>query len=650
MRRALVGGLALALAACSGETEILLRVGRDTSAPASIPKLRVYAAVGNGLMMGQAQVYIDQSDPQADVDVSARDLATQPYTLALSPGSGLSIDSPLQIAAVGYQLNDTGKPHALAFVALDHTISFAHDKVLEYDLALEALPSGGVELNPLGCADFTVGGQKVHIGAQNDWDCDGDPHGTDCNDLDPRINSMATEICGNTVDEDCDGKIDEDNDDDHDGFTTCGGDCIDNPAAVLPDGLTAAMVHPGATEILDNAVDENCDNTCAASSKIDFDQDHYTTTGILTTPSSAGLCMQSDALIDCDDMDATVHPGATEIPNDGKDNDCNGTCDVDADGDGYTPSGYLEPPHNGVCAPIPGGLTDCNDNDPNIHPGATEICDGIDENCDGKCDDDVDGDGYSVCGTVTADPTMCVVVTGACQVGEQCDCAPDSAAAHPVPQGGQPVPERCDGYDENCDGVLFPQQEGCFATAGSTTQQCYAGTRMCDDTNPTTPWGDCSIDMNQPVDPRLCAAYATCFADATVPDPLACAMAKAGLGVIGCHEGVSTTGTIACEPATDVIPTLVSPASCLTATWTLLPGTTQGPWTGGYGDNASDTATGCTVTFEVKSYDGTKATAGVAPYLVTQTFGTQSVSVLLNISPLASPVCNTGDNMVCTGP
>jgi len=371
MRRALVGGVALglslALAACSGETEIIVKVGRGSGTPTAIPKLRVYAAVGNGQTEGQAQVYIDQSDPQADVDVSGRDLATDPYTLAISPGGGLAGGAAIQLAAVGYQGTDNG-PRALAFVALDHTVSFASGKVLEFELDLAPLPSGGVSINPRGCADFSVGAQPIHIGSQNDWDCDGDPHGTDCNDLNPHINSMATEVCGNSVDEDCDGKIDEDNDEDGDGFTTCAGDCIDNPAAQLPDGLTAAMVHPGATEILDNAIDENCDGTCAASSKIDFDQDHYTTTGILTTPSTGGICMQADSLIDCDDMDATVHPGATEVPNNGKDDDCNGTCDVDADGDGYTPSGYLEPPTMGVCAPIPGGLVDC-------HPAQRQVGD-----------------------------------------------------------------------------------------------------------------------------------------------------------------------------------------------------------------------------------------------------------------------------------
>ena len=69
---------------------------------------------------------------------------------------------------------------------------------------------------------------------------------------------------------------------------------------------------------------------------------------------------------DCNDDDPNIHPGVTEIC-DSKDNNCDGFIDegLDKDGDGYT-----------VCS------GDCDDNDPNIHPGAREPCD-KDYNCDG---------------------------------------------------------------------------------------------------------------------------------------------------------------------------------------------------------------------------------------------------------------------------
>src|SRR5262249_8608794 len=82
---------------------------------------------------------------------------------------------------------------------------------------------------------------------------------------------------------------------------------------------------------------------------------------------------------------------------------------VDADGDGYNSS------------------VDCNDNNASIHPGATEICDGIDEDCDGVLDNgfpDADGDGYASCGG---------------------DCNDNNAAVHPG------ATEVCNGIDDNCN-------------------------------------------------------------------------------------------------------------------------------------------------------------------------------------------------------
>ncbi len=120
-----------------------------------------------------------------------------------------------------------------------------------------------------------------------------------------------------------------------------------------------------------------------------------------------------DATVDCDDADPSVHPDATEACN-GLDDDCDGLVDdadddldlataepywTDADGDGYgdpaTEARACDPPAGAV-----GDGTDCDDADPAVHPGADELCDGVDDDCDDALptdEGDSDGDGLLDC-------------------------------------------------------------------------------------------------------------------------------------------------------------------------------------------------------------------------------------------------------------
>ncbi len=155
-----------------------------------------------------------------------------------------------------------------------------------------------------------------------------------------------------------------------------------------------ASIYPGATEIPYDGIDQDCDG----SDLTDVDGDGH------------------DAEVvggdDCNDNDASIYPGAAEIPYDGIDQDCSGSDLTDVDLDGYS---------------IDGG--DCNDNDASIYPGATEIpYDGIDQDCDGSDLTDVDGDGHDA-----------EVVGGD-------DCNDNDASIY---AGATEIPY--DGIDQDCD-------------------------------------------------------------------------------------------------------------------------------------------------------------------------------------------------------
>ncbi len=188
----------------------------------------------------------------------------------------------------------------------------------------------------------------------------------------------------------------------------------------------------------------------------DADHDGYGNPvhSIQACPAPAGYVANN---ADCDDTDPNIHPGAIEVC-DGKDNNCDGQIDegvtstfyADADGDGYgNPASSVQ-----ACSAPAGYVannTDCDDTDPNIHPGATEVCDGKDNNCDGQIDEgilttfywDADGDGY---GNPANSVQACSAPAG--YVANNTDCDDTDPSIHPD------ATEVCDGKDNNCDGQI----------------------------------------------------------------------------------------------------------------------------------------------------------------------------------------------------
>jgi Putative metal-binding motif len=171
----------------------------------------------------------------------------------------------------------------------------------------------------------------------------------------------------------------------------------------------------------------------------DYDGDTYGSVASGYTVNCSPPQYYTETVGDCDDNDPTVYPGAPEIC-DGKDNNCNGEIDeglpiltfcTDADGDGH---GVLGEAAVTGCKPPKGfGLCDgdCNDDDPTIYPGAPELCDGKDNNCNGEIDDGA----RAVCGV-----GWCARYADSCTAS---DCTP-----------GPPRAEVCNDFDDDCDGVV----------------------------------------------------------------------------------------------------------------------------------------------------------------------------------------------------
>ena len=277
----------------------------------------------------------------------------------------------------------------------------------------------------------------------------------DCDDAGGGRFPGNPELC-NEVDDDCDGNVDEESEDaitvyadtDADGF----GDATSSAQACgLSEGWTLdatdcddtlATVNPSASETC-NGRDDDCDDETdeddaidAAIWYLDSDSDGYGRDDA-TTLSCEQPAWFAALGGDCDDGEVAFNPGAAESDClDPNDYNCDGsTAYADVDGDGWAACG------------------ECDDTDASVNPAHAEVCDGVDNDCDGGTDEtdavdvtvwyaDVDDDGF---GDATTATSACDAPLGYVDVDGDCDDT--IAAVNPD------AVETCNGVDDDCDGT-----------------------------------------------------------------------------------------------------------------------------------------------------------------------------------------------------
>ncbi len=205
----------------------------------------------------------------------------------------------------------------------------------------------------------------------------------------------------------------------------------------------------------------------------DGDSDLFGNGAVAATSACAQPSGYVDNAADCNDGDGAINPDASEITCDLVDNDCSAATldDPDGDDDGH-----------GTCS-------DCNDAEPAMFPGNPELCDGLDNDCNGTIDDgltntdywpDGDDDGFGDA-SATATPA-CVAPPG--HVADHSDCDDSSAAISPNADE-----LTCDSIDNDCNAATLDDPDVDDDGHGSCTDcddnepLAFPGnTEICDDT------------------------------------------------------------------------------------------------------------------------------------------------------------------------
>jgi hypothetical protein len=257
----------------------------------------------------------------------------------------------------------------------------------------------------------------------------------------------GVEVCDG-LDNDCDGQIDDDI-----APIACGvGGCLVTVPGCAEGVVPSCLPGQPGAEVCDG-VDNDCDQLVDETDP---------SIGVACDSGNAGIC--AAGAYQCLGGQLTCVPdnAAGGELCDGLDNDCDGVVDNNIPGTG----GACSTGYPGVCGPgtisCQGSTIDCFP----IIPPSAELCDGLDNDCDGLVDQGNPGGG-AACDTGT--PGVCAAGTVTC-LAASLSCVPNALAAQ----------ETCNGIDDDCDGSIDENDPGGGAACGCAgTLHCVGGALVC---------------------------------------------------------------------------------------------------------------------------------------------------------------------------